>query len=142
MQKCPWSSLLGVSAIVLHDTRHSFECCGVVQRDAQDKVTKALARDLRLRMLCLVAYILALVRHGVGRQPFVSGAGGSNCQYGHRLRRPSSVYGSGLSADLDRHTGSNPLHKVVFPKPVFIEEARKEQQAQLTKTQWAQPAIE
>ena len=54
---------------------------------------------------------------------------------------PQSMEVWDFSADLDRHTGSSPLHKVVFPKPTFTEEARKQQQTHLTQTQWAQPAI-
>ena len=33
------------------------------------------------------------------------------------------------------------LHQVVFPRPAFSDEARAEQAAMLTSTQWAQPAL-
>ncbi len=46
-----------------------------------------------------------------------------------------------FSAELDRHTNREPLHHKVFPNPVFSESDRKAQQVELTKTQWAQPAI-
>ena len=44
-----------------------------------------------------------------------------------------------LAADAD--WAAQPLHEVVFPHPVFTEEARKTQEATLTLTHWAQPAI-
>jgi acyl transferase domain-containing protein/NADP-dependent 3-hydroxy acid dehydrogenase YdfG len=34
-----------------------------------------------------------------------------------------------------------PLHRVVFPAPVFSDEEREQQQALLTRTEWAQPAL-
>ena len=37
--------------------------------------------------------------------------------------------------------GTEWLHDVVYPIPVFSDQERKEQQLHLTKTQWAQPAI-
>jgi malonyl CoA-acyl carrier protein transacylase len=37
--------------------------------------------------------------------------------------------------------GDRPLHRVVFPIPVFTEAERQEQQALLTATEWAQPAL-
>lgn len=33
------------------------------------------------------------------------------------------------------------VHQLVFPRPVFSDEDRAAQQARLTQTQWAQPAI-
>ena len=54
---------------------------------------------------------------------------------------PQSLEVWDFSAELDRHTNREPLHHKVFPKPVFSEEAKDGQQADLTKTQWAQPAI-
>ncbi|MCP4599716.1 MAG: SDR family oxidoreductase, partial [Proteobacteria bacterium] len=50
------------------------------------------------------------------------------------------VWNSG--ANVDRQEGATEaLHRVVFPVPVFSDEARKEQLLKLTQTQWAQPAI-
>ncbi len=37
--------------------------------------------------------------------------------------------------------GETPLHQVVFPRPVFSTPDLAEQQAELTATEWAQPAI-
>ena len=37
--------------------------------------------------------------------------------------------------------GERPLHEVVFPVPVFTDEERAAQQAALTATEWAQPAL-
>ncbi|TDD61686.1 SDR family oxidoreductase [Kribbella antibiotica] len=37
--------------------------------------------------------------------------------------------------------GDRPLHRVVFPVPVFTEPDRATQQAALTATEWAQPAL-
>ncbi|WP_459546296.1 SDR family NAD(P)-dependent oxidoreductase [Nocardia sp. X0981] len=43
-------------------------------------------------------------------------------------------------AALDR-SGAEPLHRVVFPPPAFTAEERAAQQARLTRTEWAQPAL-
>jgi acyl transferase domain-containing protein/NADP-dependent 3-hydroxy acid dehydrogenase YdfG len=37
--------------------------------------------------------------------------------------------------------GDRPLHRVVFPPPAFTDEERDAQQALLTATEWAQPAL-
>jgi polyketide-type polyunsaturated fatty acid synthase PfaA len=37
--------------------------------------------------------------------------------------------------------GTGPLHRVVFPPPTFTEEDRRRDEARLTATEWAQPAI-
>ncbi|MGW1108986.1 acyltransferase domain-containing protein [Streptomyces sp. NPDC002540] len=37
--------------------------------------------------------------------------------------------------------GDRPLHRVVFPVPGFTDEERAAQQALLTRTEWAQPAL-
>ena len=37
--------------------------------------------------------------------------------------------------------GDRPLHRVVFPPPAFSDEERAGQQALLTETEWAQPAL-
>ncbi|MDQ0585710.1 SDR family NAD(P)-dependent oxidoreductase [Streptomyces rishiriensis] len=37
--------------------------------------------------------------------------------------------------------GRRPLHRVVFPPPAFSDEERATQQALLTETEWAQPAL-
>ncbi|WP_329222657.1 SDR family NAD(P)-dependent oxidoreductase [Streptomyces sp. NBC_01485] len=62
----------------------------------------------------------------------------------------------GMGADLAMHlpqaraawdraatidVGDRPLHRVVFPEPAFDEEQRAAQQALLTRTEWAQPAL-
>jgi acyl transferase domain-containing protein len=62
----------------------------------------------------------------------------------------------GMSADVAMHLplalavwdrvgahdfGDDLLHRVVFPPPVFTDEARAAQQARLTATEWAQPAL-
>jgi acyl transferase domain-containing protein len=44
------------------------------------------------------------------------------------------------AAELDFAPGTR-LHDVVFPRPGFDEAARSEQRAQLTATEWAQPAL-
>ena len=47
-----------------------------------------------------------------------------------------------FSASFDRKRGAKEfLHKVVYPKPVFNDEDRKEQSKKLAQTQWAQPAV-
>ena len=47
-----------------------------------------------------------------------------------------------FSASFDRKRGAKEfLHKVVYPKPVFNDEDRKEQSRKLAQTQWAQPAV-
>ncbi len=38
-------------------------------------------------------------------------------------------------------TFDEPLHDVVFPRPVFDDEVRAAQEKKLTATEWAQPAI-
>jgi len=43
--------------------------------------------------------------------------------------------------NLFRSTGSSPLSDHIFPIPVFSKEERSQQQVELTKTQFAQPAI-
>ncbi len=43
------------------------------------------------------------------------------------------------AADLE--LGETPLHDVVFPRPAFDEEDRRELERRLTATEWAQPAI-
>jgi acyl transferase domain-containing protein len=43
--------------------------------------------------------------------------------------------------NLFKSTGSNPLSNHIFPIPVFSQDERVQQQVQLTKTQFAQPAI-
>ncbi|WP_086826902.1 type I polyketide synthase [Allokutzneria sp. NRRL B-24872] len=40
-----------------------------------------------------------------------------------------------------REFDGTPLHRVVFPQPVFSEADRAEQQARITATEWAQPAL-
>ncbi|MCS6899174.1 MAG: SDR family oxidoreductase [Polyangiaceae bacterium] len=45
------------------------------------------------------------------------------------------------AADVASREGQEPLHGAVFPIPVFTDEARAAQQARLTETQRAQPAI-
>jgi malonyl CoA-acyl carrier protein transacylase len=37
--------------------------------------------------------------------------------------------------------GDRPLHRVVFPPPAFTDTDRAEQEARLTATEWAQPAL-
>ncbi|MFZ2631009.1 MAG: beta-ketoacyl synthase N-terminal-like domain-containing protein, partial [Desulfosalsimonadaceae bacterium] len=47
-----------------------------------------------------------------------------------------------FSASFDRKRGANePLHKVVYPMPVFNEEDKKAQVKKLSLTEWAQPAV-
>ncbi|MEZ4580032.1 MAG: ketoacyl-synthetase C-terminal extension domain-containing protein, partial [Desulfobacterales bacterium] len=47
-----------------------------------------------------------------------------------------------FSASFDRKRGSKePLHKVVYPRPVFNEEDEKAQSKKLALTEWAQPAV-
>ncbi|MCD6585642.1 MAG: acyltransferase domain-containing protein, partial [Desulfobacteraceae bacterium] len=47
-----------------------------------------------------------------------------------------------FSASFDRKRGSKePLHKVVYPMPVFNEEDKKAQNNKLALTEWAQPAV-
>ncbi len=47
-----------------------------------------------------------------------------------------------FSASLDRKRGAKePLHKVVYPMPVFNEEDKKAQGKKLSLTEWAQPAV-
>ncbi len=47
-----------------------------------------------------------------------------------------------FSASFDRKRGSKePLHKVVYPRPVFNEEDKKAQSKKLALTEWAQPAV-
>ena len=47
-----------------------------------------------------------------------------------------------FSASFDRKRGAKePLHKVVYPMPVFNEEDKKAQSKKLAQTQWAQPAV-
>ena len=62
----------------------------------------------------------------------------------------------GMGADLAAHSdlararwdaaagldlGNRPLHRVVFPPPVFTDAERADQLARLTATEWAQPAL-
>ena len=47
-----------------------------------------------------------------------------------------------FSAAFDHKRGAKePLHRVVYPVPVFNEEDKKEQSKKLAQTQWAQPAV-
>ena len=48
------------------------------------------------------------------------------------------VWDSAASLKMD---GQTPLHQIVFPRPVFAADDLVEQQAILTETAWAQPAI-
>ncbi len=41
----------------------------------------------------------------------------------------------------DTHIGDIKLHEVVFPKPVFTDEEKEAQAAQLKATEWTQPAV-
>ena len=52
--------------------------------------------------------------------------------------RCGEIWDTAASLQLDGGTG---LHEVVFPRPVFSDEERQEQQARLRATEWAQPAI-
>ncbi|MPY46361.1 acyltransferase domain-containing protein, partial [Streptomyces phyllanthi] len=110
--------------------------------------------------------VAALVRSAARRDRPVTTAGG--IAYGHGTAEPGrlallfSGQGSqytGMGADLamhlpqarevwDRTAGlvlddgaSLPLHRVVFPVPAFTEEDRAAQEALLTRTEWAQPAL-
>ncbi|MBC2763934.1 MAG: acyltransferase domain-containing protein, partial [ANME-2 cluster archaeon] len=47
-----------------------------------------------------------------------------------------------FSASFDQKRGAKePLHKVVYPMPVFNDEDKKAQSEKLAQTQWAQPAV-
>jgi acyl transferase domain-containing protein len=47
-----------------------------------------------------------------------------------------------FSASFDRKRGSKePLHKVVYPKPVFNDDDKEAQSKKLALTEWAQPAV-
>ncbi len=86
------------------------------------------------------------VHYGVGpcRGPVALLFPGQGSQYlgmGGDLARhhPDALAPWDIAADLDWGQGS--LHDVVFPRPSFAPEAKQLQEATLTSTEWAQPAI-
>lgn len=64
------------------------------------------------------------------------GMGAQVAMHFEQARRPWD-----RAADLASRENQEPLHPAVFPVPVFSDEARAAQQARLTETQRAQPAI-
>ena len=112
--------------------------------DLQAKLEQALQKGFDSAYSLPTGVHLGLGQAWSGKKAFLfPGQGAQTVNMGSHLAQalPQSMEVWDFSADLDRHTQSHPLHKVVFPKPVFSEEDRKEQQRHLTKTQWAQPAI-
>ena len=112
--------------------------------DLQEKIEQALQKGFESAYSLPTGVHLGVGQTWAGKKAFLfPGQGAQMVNMGSHVAQalPQSMEVWDFSADLDRHTQSYPLHKVVFPKPVFSEEDRKQQQRQLTKTQWAQPAI-
>ncbi len=79
-----------------------------------------------------------------GKKAFLfPGQGAQTVNMGSKVAQslPQALEVWDFSAELDNRTNREPLHKKVFPTPAFSKEERAEQQTELTKTQWAQPAI-
>ena len=114
------------------------------REDAQEKLSQVLEKGFDAPYALPSGVHLGVGQAWSGKTAFLfPGQGAQSVHMGSQVAQslPQSMEVWDFSADLDRHTGASPLHKVVFPKSVFNEDARKEQQTHLTKTQWAQPAI-
>ncbi|OZM70808.1 beta keto-acyl synthase [Amycolatopsis antarctica] len=141
-----------------------------VARKSQDAFDPAAPARLAV-VASSLADLAAKLRSAADRidaDPVISFAGPGGTHYGAQVAEPGRIaflfsgQGSqyvGMGAELamlvpgareswDAVTASGtggtkdePLHRVVFPPPVFSDDERAEQRDRLTRTEWAQPAL-
>ena len=128
------------------DATHPFRVSVVSsgRADLSDKLSQVLKKGFNEGYSLPTGIHVGVGEPWQGKKAFLfPGQGAQTVNMGSDVAQalPQSLEVWDFSAELDRHTNREPLHQKVFPKPVFSAEAKKGQQADLTKTQWAQPAI-
>ena len=143
--------LSGPLAEVARRSQQAFESAAgarlaVVARDADDLATKLAAAAPRIEDGQQLPGP-GQVRLGVGPSPagqvgfLFPGQGAQYVGMGADLAIHLPAARAAWDAAAELELGDIPLHRVVFPPPAFAETDRAAQQARLTATQWAQPAL-